>query len=352
MIRSIDAMCRCQILVAAALSVVTIPIGRLSAQPAPLYRGSTIPPEVDRVYRRGLEYLSRTQSSSGAWQSPYPQAVTSLAVLAFLAHGDDPNFGPYAKNIRRGLRHIVSRQNKSTGYIPSSMYEHGFSTLAIAEAYGVVDESRLWNNTTGKRSLAKSLELAVRCSVTAQKKNPMFAWRYSPSTTSADTSVSGAVLVGLLAARNAGIEVPDTSIDGALKYFQASTSESGFVAYSGGLGGFGQSMNRSSIATLVFAIGKKKDWPQFGYALNHITSNLEHEERSYPMYFRYYAAQALFQGNIAAWEQWNRNLVEELEASQADDGSMTGGHAGKAYATAMSLLALALNYRFLPIYER
>jgi len=37
---------------------------------------------------------------------------------------------------------------------------------------------------------------------------------------------------------------------------------------------------------------------------------------------------------------------------QQKDGSFDGGTWGAPYGTSMSLLALALNYRFLPIYER
>ena len=110
-------------------------------------------------------------------------------------------------------------------------------------------------------------------------------------------------------------------------------------------------MNRSSIATLVYSIGKKKNWPEFSATLAHITSDLDHHSTSYPMYYRYYASQAIFQGNIEAWHLWNRNLIEELEDTQTDNGSIAGSF-GPVYGTSMSLLALALNYRFLPIYER
>jgi hypothetical protein len=40
-----------------------------------------------------------------------------------------------------------------------------------------------------------------------------------------------------------------------------------------------------------------------------------------------------------------------LKQTQQADGSFKGQH-GPAISTSMSLLALALNYRFLPIYER
>ena len=62
-------------------------------------------------------------------------------------------------------------------------------------------------------------------------------------------------------------------------------------------------------------------------------------------------AQALYQSDPEAWEQWNRKTARMLADQQSSEGSFSGSY-GEAYGTAMSLLALALNYRFLPIYER
>ena len=44
-------------------------------------------------------------------------------------------------------------------------------------------------------------------------------------------------------------------------------------------------------------------------------------------------------------------LVRQLKAEQQADGSFPGQF-GAAASTSLTLLALALNYRFLPIYER
>ena len=68
-------------------------------------------------------------------------------------------------------------------------------------------------------------------------------------------------------------------------------------------------------------------------------------------YARYYEAQALFQGDIEAWQKWNKLLIRQLKATQAADGSFPS-QLGTQIGTSMSLLALAVNYRFLPIYER
>jgi hypothetical protein len=340
----------------AALVLVLSWAASAAAQPPTPHYGEVIPRDVREMYDRGLQYLASSQSENGEWadnpgtQGPGP---TGLAVMAFLASGEDPNFGLYSNQIRRALRSIISSQQAGTGFMGNSMYHHGFGMLGLAEAYGAVDERNLWPdpNASGKRSIGQALELAVRAAITSQQRNSFGAWRYSPSGNDADTSVSGAVLVGLLAARNAGIEVPDDAINKAIGYFKSMTGPSGFVAYSGGMGGFGESQARSSIAALVFAVARRKDMPEFKATVGHVRENMEQLSGGYQEYTRYYQAQALFQGDVAAWEKWNKLLVRQLKQAQRPDGSFAGQW-GKGFSTSMSLLALALNYRFLPIYER
>jgi hypothetical protein len=76
----------------------------------------------------------------------------------------------------------------------------------------------------------------------------------------------------------------------------------------------------------------------------------------YPNYTRYYRAQALFQADVDAWKTWNSQLVSELKAQRRPDGGLmagaNGGDGGEYAGTSLSLLALAVNFRFLPIYER
>lgn len=326
--------------------------GAVRAQLPMVHLGEAVPRDVREIYDRGLRYLAQSQSDTGAWtggqQGP---GTTGLVVMAFLASGEDPNFGIYASHIRRALQNMLTQQNNTTGFLGNSMYHHGFAMLAFAEAYGAVDD-RDWKDKNGKRlrGLGEALELAVRCAITSQEGNPHHAWRYSPNAQDADTSVSGAILVGLLAARNAGIEVPDVAIDHAVRYFREMTSESGEVAYSG-IGGLGASMARSSIATLIYAIARRKDLPEFKATLGYLVDGLEDNSSHYAEYTLYYKAQALFQGDVEAWQKWNKLLVRELKAKQLDDGSIPSRY-GKPLGTSMSLLSLALNYRFLPIYER
>jgi hypothetical protein len=329
--------------------------GLVSAQPPNARIGEAVPRDVREMYDKGLQYLVKTQAEKGDWQGGQSgPGVTGLGLMVFLASGEDPNFGLYSNNVRKAVRSIVTGQDATTGYFGNSMYHHGFATLALAEAYGAVDDRQVWQGGKAPRSIGAALELAVRAALTSQKKNPLGAWRYSPDAADADTSVSGAVLVGLLAARNAGMEIPDEAIDKAISYYTKMTSSSGQVAYSGGLGGFDESLARISIATLVYSLARRKDLPQFKATRDYLVNKLEFTGRSgfgWEDYQRYYQAQALFQADVEAWKKWNKLLIRQLKTAQRGDGSFSGQH-GSAAATSLTLLALALNYRFLPIYER
>src|SRR5262249_45981943 len=257
--------------VACASALIMACAGGASAQAPAARSGEVVPRDVREMYDRGLQYLAKTQSEQGDWQGGQQgPGITGMGLMGFLASGEDPNFGPYSNNVRKALRSIIRSQDSSTGIMGNSMYHHGFAMLGLAEAYGAVDDRNLWPDGKGPRSVGQALELAVRAAITSQKKNPHGAWRYSPDATDADTSVSGAVFVGLLAARNAGIEVPDEAINRAIAFYTSMTSGGGEVAYAGGLGGFGESLARSSIAALVYAVARRKDLKQYHATLDYL----------------------------------------------------------------------------------
>ena len=119
------------------------------------------------------------------------------------------------------------------------------------------------------------------------------------------------------------------------------------MAYAGGLGGFDESIARISIATLVYAVARRKDLPEYKATLDYLKQRLEQQsQQQWLEYGRYYQAQALFQGDLDAWEKWNKLLVRQLKQAQKPDGSFQGQF-GPSLTTSFSLLALALNYRFL-----
>ncbi len=304
--------------------------------------GTEISPAVENMYRKGLQYLAATQNKNGSWNNNYSKqpGVVGLCVVAMLAYGDDPNHGIYAANIKKGINFILSNANRKNGYIGSSMYNHGFATLALAEAYGAVRNDKI----------GPALEKAVRLILTSQANNPYKAWRYSPSGRDADTTVSGACLVALLAAANAGVNVPDKAISEALKYYESCQGNDGGFGYTSR---GGSNLPRTSIGALCFALAGKKKSNTYKKAKNYLVKNSENRgHNNYYFYYLYYGSQAFFHmQEHEAWQKWNEINIKTLESIQLPDGSWTGSH-GKSFSTSSALLSLALNYRFLPIYER
>ncbi len=298
----------------------------------------SIPPAVERMYRKGLEYLVKTQTATGQWPDVYGSqpGVVGLAIVSMLAHGDDPNSGPYAQPIRRGLDFILKAMNPGNGYIGNSMYNHGFATLALAESYGAVTDTRL----------GPALQKAVALILTSQAQNPFGGWRYSPESADADTTVSGAQVVALLAARNAGLAIPDEAIRKALKFFTDCQSGDGGFGYTGP---GGPNAPRTAIAVLAFALAKQKTANAFLAGTAFLAA--APPDQTYYHYYLYYAAQANFHTSPKVWRAWNAANIKTLTTSQTGEGAWTGNF-GTTFSTTASLLSLALNFRFLPIYER
>ena len=318
------------------------PVLRAQTTDFQVYRGTQVPPEVERIYEKGLKYLVAAQNADGTFPGQYgtEPAVVGMALMSFLAHGDDPNHGPYSKSIKRCVDHIIKQRSEDNGYIGSSMYNHGFATLALAESYGAVQDDRI----------GPALKKAVELLLTSQEKNKFKAWRYSPDAQDADSTVSGACFVALIAARNAGVKVPDKAIEDALKFYGDCQNPGdggiGYMPRSGSHGGA-----TTAIGVAAFAYARKKDQVTFVKALKSMKSSEDGSGGGYPFYYDYYAAQGFFQGDFKAWESWNEKQVKRLGEMQNDDGSFDAG-LGPGTCTALALLSIALNYRYLPIYER
>ncbi len=308
----------------------------------PSTSSATVSTDVEMMYQKGLAFLTKTQAKEGGWNDSYGRnpGVAGLAITAMLASGEDPNHGKYAMNISKGLDFIFTSTNKTNGFIGNSMYNHGFATLALAEAYGEMEDERI----------GPALRQAINLILTSQADNPLSAWRYSPTSRDADTTVSGAVLVALFAAANAGIEVPDNSISKALKYYETCQSPDGGFGYSSA---GGSNIPRTAIGALVFALAGKRESTAFKRAAAYLTSNTHSSQmESYYFYSIYYASQAFFHsGSQERWDKWNTVNIKTLKNLQREDGSWHGPYGG-SFSTSAALLSLALNYRFLPIYER
>ncbi len=315
-------------------------VGPLMAQILPGRSDDSVPAQAELIYDRGLQFLAKTQTAKGTWPDGVGSqpGVVGLCVAAFLAHGEDPNSGPYAVHIRRGLDFIFSEQNVKNGYIGDSMYNHAFATKALAESYGVVEDERI----------APALRKAVDLIISAQKKNRFGGWRYTPDARDADTTVTGCQMVTLFAARNAGLVVPDTTLKKGLDFLARMRAKDGSYGYTTSSGG---KPTLTAIGSLCLSLAHEKESAGYKASLNYLKTNLDYRDQYYPYYYEYYMAQALFHADEETWREWNSRNIRYLGTIQSPDGSFPGNQ-GSSFSTAGALLSLAVNYRFLPIYEK
>lgn len=303
--------------------------------------GREVPAEVEEMYERGLRFLVSTQEADGSWSNDGgyggQPGVVALALMAMLARGDDPEFGPFKGNVRRAVEFLLKQANPESGYIGQSMYNHGFATLALSEVYGMMEVP----------GLGKALKRAVELIVAAQKRNGSGAWRYNPESFDADTTVTGCQIVALIGARNAGVSVPEETIAQGMEFILSCQTPEGGIGY---MNASGPNQARTAIAMLCLDLTGKSDTPPYNRALRFLRQ-APPESEAYFHYYLYYAAQAWFRVSDQAWNEWNRVNIRLLRETQNPDGSWPGNF-GSSFTTSACLLSLALNYRFLPIYER
>src|SRR3954468_15243926 len=115
-------------LVAVLCSVIVSVVTNCAAQVVQEHIGEVVPRDVREMYDRGLQYLVKTQTETGGWSGgEVGPGVTGMGLMAFLASGQDPNFGLYSKPVRKAVKSIIRGQAAPTGYLGNSMYHHGFA---------------------------------------------------------------------------------------------------------------------------------------------------------------------------------------------------------------------------------
>jgi hypothetical protein len=336
-------------------------IGLLLA--APLARAAD-PPKKDKdleeAVNKALAFLKNTQREDGSWSAGRAggrnAAITGLCVMAFLSAGHVPGEGPYAETVEKGVRAVLKAQ-QANGLIASEggheMYHHGICTIMLAEVAGMT-EGPLADE------VRKKLEKAVAVILRAQRKGDHSAaggWRYNVNSIDADISVTGWQIMALRAAKNLGCDVPPEAIERAIKYVKSCQDPaSGAFRYTPG--------GRPTVActgTSVLALELcGKDEHRSDAVLKAAGFLLKHppqwggEQFSYSMY---YCSQATFQLGGQYWNAYREQMHKVLLRNRADSGGWYGADPvsqiyGPNYATAMAVLALTVEYRYLPIYQR
>lgn len=316
------------------------------------------PTNLDKAIDRGLQYLALSQSSDGAWRagSSRSPAVTALAVMAFLSAGHVPGEGPHAEAVEKGIRWVL-KQQAPNGLIATDagheMYHHGICTLMLAEVAGMCEPPL-------SDEVRRSLERAVAVILKAQrpispKTSHSGGWRYRVNATDADISVTGWQLMALRAAKNLGCDVPAERIEWAVDYLKRCQDPvSGGFSYQADA----RAPNTARTGTGVLGLeicGKQLHRSPECLKGGHYLQDKPVGADGYFYYSIYYCSQAMFQLGGNQWTAYRPKLHDAVLRNQGPRGSWdyrAGDGHGADYGTAMAILALTVEYRFLPIYQR
>jgi len=323
-------------------------------------RGDEINDAQKRAVAKGLKWLADRQQADGSFSSSKNVAVIALAGLAFMESGSLPDRGEYGHNVSLCVKFILDSCQES-GLIAAEqssgpMYGHGFATLFLGEVYGM----------TGDESVKEKLQKAVSLIERTQSKQPgnEGGWRYQPAPLDADISVTICQIMGLRAARDAGIKVDKDVIDKAVQYVRNCQNADGgfsYMAHQGGGGGSGFARSAAGVASLYYAgVFEGNDLERGLKYLQQFTPNRNAAANpggqdgmaaeGHYFYGNYYAVQAMFLAGGDYWAGWYPGVRDQLIARQNEAGNWQGDFT-EDYATAMALIVLQMPNRYLPVYS-
>ena len=325
---------------------------------------------------RALRWLKSRQNADGSWPGN-KNAMTALALLCYLAHGEIPGDSPeFGETVRLGIEYLLASQ-PSSGQWPGN-YEHYIATYALCEAYGM----------TMNPNIKPAAERAVKLIVDGQHLTGGWDYGLKPGDRD-DTSVMGWAAQALKAAKMADFysdpEALDRACKLAVKGFQRNAHADGGFGYTGpGRGGL------TSVGALCMQFHDAGNYPEVRKALELMDTWVPAWNGSRPgarldkdakrpeiagiapggstQYYYYYATQAMFQSGGSRWEKWNEGMwpeyvkaqfVEEKKIADADGVMQDIGWWENSDAhtirpvmdTCLAALQLMVYYRYLPTFQ-
>jgi hypothetical protein len=299
----------------------------------------------------------KTQNADGSWGAENKAAMSGLAVLCFLGHGEtqeSPEFGP---TVKKGIDWLLATGTAGQGKFaePSQpgVYEHGIATYAMGEYYTMTKDERV----------AELLKQAN--TIIVQGQDPQGGWQYSYAKgPESDTSVAGWQIQALKAAHLTGLGIPgvDEALDKSMLNLKRMQAEDGSFGYRKAGDRDFSLTGVGVLCTYFWKQDKDKSVKNGIESLLRMTEKypVKYKGTSADLYAWYYHTQACLMFGGSAWSKWNRMFQDEVADAQSPDGSWppTGGKGGhkendagitsQTYRTTLCILMLEVFYRYMP----
>jgi len=313
---------------------------------------------VDDAIVNALRFLAQQQRPNGSWNAENPggesTATTSLAVMAFLAAGHVPSEGPYGQAIDRGVTYVLERQQNNglvvdkTGHGP--MYDHGISTLMLSEVVGMMPKEQAART---RKVLEKAVSVIMKAQQVRKSQRESGGWRYQLNSQDSDLSVTAWQLLALRAVKDVGCDVPAESIELAVGYVKKCSNGRGFAYQPGN----GPTSTLTSAGILALQVCDHHEDAEVANGIDFLQRQPMRFDDQWFFYGAYYNAISVYKYGGGDWERTKSHLFQELLSNQQPLGGWQArnpnerGH-GAIYATSLGVLALTVEYGYLPIYQR
>lgn len=305
---------------------------------------------------KGLNWLSRTQSSRGQWNTQvYPTALAALAGTALISSGSTATQGPYAREIGRAADFIISK-SRDNGLIGDPQtdsrytYGHGFSMLFLSQVLG---EEGLLDR---REELVEVLTKAVEFSGNAQ--TAAGGWGYVSAKEGNDFDEGSTTITqvqGLRACRNSGIPVSSDVIDKAKAYIYECKNPDGGISYSSRQKGSSRPAITAAALAALYNAGDydSEHVPEMWAYSKDSLHDISNSERAFGHwhYTYLYYSQVVYRQGDELWQPFRDRLYDRIVSEQRAEGFWEG-QIHPVYVTACNLIMMQLDRGFLPIYQR
>ncbi|MCM8533587.1 MAG: hypothetical protein NE330_20650, partial [Lentisphaeraceae bacterium] len=310
---------------------------------------------------KALWWLKKVQNPDGSWGQHDKDAMTGLALLTFLAHGETTTSKNFGSTVRKAMEWLTNDpMNGSSG----RSYGHAIKGYALAEAYAM----------TGLTLLEGSMNAAIRLVIDGMQKGGSYDYAYKTDEKRQDLSLAGWNYQALKAAYGAGCE--EKGLEGAilrgigwLKKRAATSNDGNGFPYAfkdGAYTGQGKHTMRAVGVLCLQLYGEGQDKVIAdeikAIAKNDLANYNWNNAPGESLYGWYYATQTMFQHGGNEWKTWNSKFQKVLTDNQHNEGywvypSNRGFHfakqpleslTAKVYATTLCALQLTVYYRYLP----
>ena len=313
---------------------------------------------------RALRWLKKNQNSEGSCPN-HKAAMTGLALLTFLAHGETPASPEFGDTVERAIRYLIESQDAAGGW--PRRYEHPIATYALCEAYGLTRVPMV------KEAAAKGVDILIA------GQNPAGGWRYTMTPNDeSDSTVMSWCVQAIKAAKMAGLE--NDGLDDCLK--RAILGFKGNYSDGGDKGGFGYTgpgmsgLTGAGVLCLqLLGVPNAPEVRKGQVFLDATTFNWEGGGVNNKNYYWYYITQAKFHDGGERWARWNnlfaptlikhQTIVAKDKSGYVDhkgqpqdighwdmNGEISGHTDGVVMNTALCTLQLEVYYRYLPTFHK